>query len=160
MTEENIGGRLKHFREYFELTQEVFGQSIGMSRGNISKIEKNKIPPSNAFLKALRERFACNPDWIKTGEGEMFIAPEEYIAIGIRFLGEQKYGEGLAKIFKDPQFEKLRLAVAVEDIQESLSDELRAFLKLVSKVWEQGDEKDRRTLVQLVKAVGDNEKNE
>jgi len=45
----------------------------------------------------------------------MFIAPEEYIAIGIRFLGEQKYGEGLAKIFKDPQFKKLRSDVAVEE---------------------------------------------
>ncbi|HBE77673.1 MAG TPA: hypothetical protein DDW65_07780 [Firmicutes bacterium] len=60
----------------------------------------------------------------------MFIAPEEYIAIGIRFLGEQKYGEGLAKIFKDPKFEKLRLDVVVENIQESLSDELRTFLQL------------------------------
>lgn len=154
-----IGDRVKQFRKHFKLTQEAMSQEIGMTRGNIAKIERNKIPPSNAFLKALRERFACNPDWIKTGEGDMFIAPEEYIANGIRFLGEQKYGEGLAKIFKDPQFEKLQSVVAIEDIQESLSDELRGFLQQVSKVWEQGDEKDRRTLVQLVKAVGDSEEN-
>jgi transcriptional regulator with XRE-family HTH domain len=154
-----IGLRLKQFRKHFKLTQEALSQEIGMTRGNISKIEKNKIPPSNAFLKALRERFACNPDWIKTGEGEMFVTPEEYIGIGIRFLGERKYGEGLAKIFKDSQFKKLRETLAIEDVQQSLSDELRAFLQLVSKVWEQGDEKDRRTLVQLVKAVSHNEEN-
>jgi hypothetical protein len=87
----------------------------------------------------------------------MFIAPEEYIAIGIRFLGAQMYGEGLAKILKDLQFEKLRETVAVEDIQTSLSDELSTFLRLVSKVWELGNDKDGRTLLQLVKAVGENE---
>jgi hypothetical protein len=59
-------------------------------------------------------------------------------------------GKGLAKIFKDPQFEKLRSVVAIEDIQESLSDELRDLLQLVSKVWELGDERTRRTLRQLV----------
>ncbi|HBF38170.1 MAG TPA: hypothetical protein DDW50_12720 [Firmicutes bacterium] len=79
--------------------------------------------------------------------------PEEYIEIGIRFLGEQKFGEGLAKIFRDFKFEKLRSIVAIEDIQESLNDELRDLLQRVLKVWEMGDERTRRTLVQVVEAV-------
>ncbi len=154
------GERVRFLRKHLKLTQEVISDAIGMTHGNVSKIELNEISPSNGFLNGMKLRFAVNPEWIKTGEGDMFVTSEEYIADGIRFLGVQKYAEGLAKILKDPQFEKLREAVAVEDIQESLSDELRAFLQLVAKVWEQGDEKDRRTLVQLVKAVGENEKNE
>lgn len=146
-----IGDRVKQFRTHFKLTQEKFSKEIGMTRGNITKIEKNKIPPSNAFLKAVRERFAGNPDWIKTGEGEMFIAPEEYIAIGIRFLGEQKYGEGLAKILKDPQFNKLQSIVAVgEMVKDKLDPDLTVYFQSILNRWQQGDENIRGWLeVQL-----------
>ena len=160
MHNDSIGKRVKYFRENIGLNQEQLSVEIGWDQSAISRIEGNKQEISSRFLNAMMLRFGVNSDWIMTGEGEMYIAPEEFIANGIRFLGEQKYGEGLARIFKDPQFGKLREAVAVEDIQESLSDELRDLLQRVSKVWKRGDEKDRRTLVQLVKAVGENEKNE
>ena len=49
----------------------------------------------------------ANPDWIKTGEGEMLLTPENYMAKGITILGAQRFSEGLANILKDPQFAEL-----------------------------------------------------
>ncbi len=154
------GERVKFFREHLGLSQKAFGKAFEMSRGNISKIETGGIGLSNACLFGMMYSYGANPQWIKTGEGEMFISAKEYFMNGIKLLGMKQVGEGLAEIFKDPQFVELQSIMALEDIQQSLSVELRAFLQLVAKVWESGDEKDRRTLVQLVKAVGENGKNE
>ena len=89
------GDRVRQLRKHLNLTQLAFSEEIGMTHGNLSKIEKNQISKTKAFQKALKLRFFSNPLWIETGEGEMFISPEEYIADGIRYLGVQKYGEGL-----------------------------------------------------------------
>jgi|SRR5690554_3077524 len=101
------GDRVRQLRKHLNFTQLAFSEEIGMTHGNLSKIEKNQISMTNAFLKALKMRSSCNPDWIETGEGEMFISPEKYIADGIRYLGMQKYGEGLLKVLNDPQFAEL-----------------------------------------------------
>jgi transcriptional regulator with XRE-family HTH domain len=148
MTILTIGERVKKFRKHFGLTQEIFSERLGMSRGNISKIEKNMIPPSNAFLNVLKERFAGNSDWIKTGVGEMFIAPEEYITNGIKFLGVQKYGEGLAKIISDPKFPELNSLVAVGAMTKgSLDPKLATYLQYILNKWDQGDETVRGWLM-------------
>jgi transcriptional regulator with XRE-family HTH domain len=149
-----IGDRVKQFRKHFKLTQKAFSQEIGMTRGNITKLENNIIPPSKAFLKAVKERFAGNPDWIKTGEGEMFIGPEEYIANGIKFLGVQKYGEGLTKILKDPQFTELQSMVAVgEMVKDKLDPDLAAYFQSILNRWQQGDENIRGWLKVQMESV-------
>jgi transcriptional regulator with XRE-family HTH domain len=154
------GGRVKQFRKHLRLTQEAFGEAIGMTHGNVSKIEKNEVSLSNAFLNAIKRRFACNSDWIITGEGEMFIAREEFIAIGIRYLGVKEYGEGLLKLLKDPEFVELNSLITTDNfIKENVSDELKIFLQQASQVWQQGDERTRKTLVNFVGAYLDEKEN-
>lgn len=146
------GDRVKQLRKHLRLTQEAFGKAIGMTHGNVSKIEKNEVSLSNTFLNAIKRRFACNPDWITTGEGEMFIAREEFIAIGIRYLGVKEYGEGLLKLLKDPEFVELHLLLTSgNDQKENISEELMEILQQVSRVWQQGDEKTRKALVNFVR---------
>lgn len=150
----SIGGRVQRLRKQFGLSQDKLGKLIGMSRGNISKIEKNLLKPSNAFLTALKERFAINPEWIISGKGEMFIAPEEYIAHGIGVLGIEKFSEGLVRILTDKRFTEIQLSVKLDAlIEDDLSEELKELMHQMFLLWHQGDERTRRTLVQLVKAM-------
>ncbi len=138
------GDRVRQLRKHFKLTQEVFSEAIGMTAGNVSKIEKNEVSPTNSFLNAIKIRFSCNPNWIKTGEGEMFITPEEYIADGIKFLGVQKYGQGLLKILKNPQFAELQSVVMVKEmITGDLDPQLIDYLQFILTKWRQGDENIR-----------------
>jgi transcriptional regulator with XRE-family HTH domain len=147
------GQRVKQLRKHLRLTQETFGEAIGMSHGNVSKIEKNEISITNAVLNAIKRRFAGNPDWITTGEGEMFISREEFIAIGIRYLGVKEYGKGLLKILKDPEFIELQSLIITDNvIKENFSDDLKEILQQVSQVWHQGDERTHGTIEQFVKA--------
>ena len=63
------GDRVRAIKKALNLTQLAFSEEIGMTHGNLSKIEKNQISMTKAFLKALKLRFFCNPHWIETGEG-------------------------------------------------------------------------------------------
>lgn len=151
------GERVIEFRKHLKLSQETLGEAINMSRGNISKIESGKLEPSKGFLYAMKNCFAANPDWIKTGEGDMFIAPEEYIANGVKLLGAQRFSEGLGKVLKDPGFAELQALVAVwEMVQGSLDREIEGYLRYILSTWQHGDERMRNWLmVQLEKGFGE-----
>ena len=138
------GDRVRQLRKHVNFTQLAFSEEIGMTHGNVSKIEKNQVSPSKTFLKALKMRFSCNPDWIETGEGEMFISPEEYITDGIRYLGMRKYGEGLLKVLNNPQFTELRSMITIgENVTGKLDPELMTYLCYILTKWQQGDENIR-----------------
>ncbi len=75
--------RVKRFREYLGFEKKEFSQELGMNVSSIYRIESGEAKISKAFLNNLKIHFAANPDWVLTGEGEMFISPEEYIDNGI-----------------------------------------------------------------------------
>jgi transcriptional regulator with XRE-family HTH domain len=157
MQNASSGQRIQLFREHLKLSRKDFTAEIGVSQATVSRIEAGLLKPSDVFINAMMGRFAANPDWIKTGEGNMFIAPEEYIANGIKLLGAQRFSEGLAKVLKDPRFEELQVLVAVgEMLQGSLDREIEKYLKYIVDTWQQGDEKMKNWLmVQLEKAFGE-----
>lgn len=65
--------RLKILRKYLHLTQQEFADKIGISRGNIAAYEVSKNAPSNAVLSLISKTFDVNENWLRTGEGEMFL---------------------------------------------------------------------------------------
>ncbi len=75
-----------------------------MNQGLVSKFEKNKREPSKGFLNAMMLRFGANPEWLMTGEGEMFITSEEYIARGMELLGPASMSRGFANVLKESRF--------------------------------------------------------
>ena len=85
-------------------------------------------------------QFAINPDWITTGEGEMFLSAEEYLNNGIRLLGKQKIDQQLIKLCNDPQFSELQEMVAVGNGKGDLDPKLEAYLQYIIKKWRQGDQ--------------------
>lgn len=152
--------RIIKIREHFGLSRKDLSREIGMSLANISRIEAGKVEPSVALLNALLVRFAVNPNWIKTGDGEMLIPPEEYIAEGIRLFGARKFSEGLDKVLGDPQFAEFQRVVAVgELVNGKLDQEIEGYLRYIVDTWQNGDEKMRNWLmVQLEKGFGEAKK--
>jgi len=68
-----IAGRIKHIREHFKHTQSEFAKKIGISTTHMNRIEKQTREPSNALLKVICIEFNVNEQWLRTGEGEMFV---------------------------------------------------------------------------------------
>jgi len=61
-----IGSRIRELRG--ELLQEELAAYIGISQGQLSKIERGKLGPSAEILVRLVERFGKSADWILTGK--------------------------------------------------------------------------------------------
>ena len=70
--------RIKEIREYFNLTQDEFGKRIGSARNTIANYENGNRNPSNAVVTSICREFSINEEWLRAGQGEMFIKiPEE-----------------------------------------------------------------------------------
>ncbi len=68
--------RIKQLREYLKLSQEKFGEMIGLSQRAISGLEQGKNV-SDRNIKDICRVFNVNPDWLRDGVGEMFSPPKE-----------------------------------------------------------------------------------
>ena len=71
--------RLKYIRKTLNLTQKNFAKEIGMSRSGYSQIEIGDRPISDRLIKSICMAFNVNENWLRTGEGEMFIKVEDSI---------------------------------------------------------------------------------
>lgn len=72
----SVENRIKEVRKSLNLNQVEFGLKLGISVGVISNIElhRNKTDISkNPICNLICNIFNVNPNWLLTGEGEMFV---------------------------------------------------------------------------------------
>lgn len=75
-TEGTIGARVRELRKYKKLNQTEFGAIIGLSQRAIATIETGeKITERN--FNAICKELSVNPEWLRTGKGEMFVDARE-----------------------------------------------------------------------------------
>ena len=69
-----MGQRLKLIRKALGLTQEQLAQRLGVGKTALSMVETGKARLSNRNKNILVQEFNVSPEWLETGEGEMFNA--------------------------------------------------------------------------------------
>lgn len=67
-----IGDRIKTLRKALHLTQQKFGERIGLKQNSVALIEAGRETSDQTIFAICRE-FRVNEDWLRTGEGEMFV---------------------------------------------------------------------------------------
>lgn len=70
----NIGDRIKKVRKALDLTQQKFGERIGVKGNTIAQYELGRSNPVDSVLSLMIREFNVNKEWLLTGEGEMFKA--------------------------------------------------------------------------------------
>ena len=73
-----MNNRFKEIREKLGFSQEKFGEIIGLSKSGISNIESGQRNVTDKHIKLLCSELNINPDWLRTGEGEMFNESDEF----------------------------------------------------------------------------------
>lgn len=76
--------RVKILRNSLVLSQEAFGEKIGMTRSAISKIEKGWSTLTDKNILLICQRYGASRDWLTCGEGEMLqseLEPETIISM-------------------------------------------------------------------------------
>lgn len=65
--------RIKELRKTLDLTLEEFGNKIGVTKTTISRIENGVNSVTNQMFTSICREFNVNEEWLRTGEGEMFV---------------------------------------------------------------------------------------
>ena len=65
--------RIKKIRKELDLTQQKFGERIGVKGNTIAQYENGRNEPIDAVISIICREFNVNEEWLRTGKGEMFI---------------------------------------------------------------------------------------
>lgn len=65
--------RLKQIRKALDMTQQEFADKLGTTRDNIGGYETGRRNPSAAVVSLICREFNVNEEWLRNGEGEMFV---------------------------------------------------------------------------------------
>ena len=79
--------RVREIRKAKGLTMRQFGEKIGVVGSTISDIENGRRSLNRQNLLAICREFRVNEDWLRTGEGSMFVESNEDEEIA-KFLGD------------------------------------------------------------------------
>lgn len=101
-----MNARIKLVRESLKLTQDSFGKRLGIARNTIANYETGNRTPSNAVITSICKEYNVNEDWLRTGEGEMFIemSRDEELAefFGkIQCSGDESFPRQFMEVLKD-----------------------------------------------------------
>lgn len=79
--------RLKELRKTLNLTQQEFADALKVPRNTIGGYEVAKSNPSDAAVNNICRTFNVNENWLRYGEGDMFIKLSYSDQIA-KFIGE------------------------------------------------------------------------
>lgn len=120
--------RIKSLRKVLGLTQQEFADKLGISRGNIGAYEVGKNAPSDAVISLIVRIFNANENWLRTGEGEMFVPRSVKDEIGY-FVEDLLDYDGEGNPFYDMIIEMMK---DYHDLDEKSKKVIRDYFKRVS----------------------------
>lgn len=118
----SIGERIKKLRKHLDLTQQKFGERLGIKGNTVAQYELGRNEPIDAVLSLLCKEFNVNENWLRTGEGEMFEQLTE----------QQKLMKYTALLLKDKDS---AIATAIQTLivtYEQLDDTSKATLEKIA----------------------------
>lgn len=65
--------RIKKLRRSLDLTQQEFAARIGSVQNTITGYETGRRAPSSQVISLICKEFGVNENWLRNGEGEMFL---------------------------------------------------------------------------------------
>lgn len=69
--------RIRELRKTLGLSQKEFANKIGLKQNAISYLEKADSTVTEQNIKTICFQFSVNENWLRTGEGKMFLENEK-----------------------------------------------------------------------------------
>lgn len=118
--------RIKEWRKALGLTQQEMAEKLGIKRNTIAQYEIGRNPPTDTVITLMCRAFDVNEEWLRTGEGEMFIQlsrDEELAAFfGDLLAGEPDFKQRLMSVLARLSEDEWAL---LEKMAESLASEMQ-----------------------------------
>lgn len=75
----NENERIKQIRKSLKMSQEGFGEVIGLTKSSISNIENGVRNVTDQHIRLICSEFNVNGNWLRNGTGDMFIENDSSI---------------------------------------------------------------------------------
>ena len=87
--------RLKELRKACGITQRAMADRLGLKQNTIATYEIGKLSPSDRTITDICREFNVNENWLRTGEGKMFVqltenAQFDLVCQELKFSGKQE----------------------------------------------------------------------
>ena len=120
----DLNKRIEEIRKHQKLSRADFGKRIGVSGDVINNLERGRVEAKEHILKLICLEFNINEEWLRTGEGEMFL-PKTMEEELIEFTRDLLIGE-------NESFKK-RLISALAKLSEDQWDLLEGIIDDISQ---------------------------
>ena len=87
-----MNGRIKELRKAMNLSQEKFGELLGITKSGVSDIESGRRKVTDQHVIMLVNN-GVNEEWLRTGKGSMFVPKSKDEEIAEMLADIQKSGE-------------------------------------------------------------------
>lgn len=74
-----INERIKSIRNALKMKQSDFAKELTISQGHLSDIENGRKDVTNKIQEIIILKFNVNEEWLRNGNGEMFIDPDTFV---------------------------------------------------------------------------------
>jgi transcriptional regulator with XRE-family HTH domain len=118
-----LDNRMFLIRKALGLSQEGFGEKVGLSGSGVSKIESGDRGASESVKKLLYSAYNVNKVWFETGVGEMF---NENSDDELAYLIGALYAE-------DDEFKK-KFIIEMLNLEKPQWEEIKKFVRKLARV--------------------------
>ena len=114
--------RLKELRKACGITQKAMADKLGLKQNTIATYEIGKLSPSDRTIADICREFNVNENWLRTGEGKMFVqltenAQFDLVCQELKFSGKHEVIKQILMVYWDlPDDKKDIVDKLVEDI--------------------------------------------
>ena len=115
--------RFKELRKELNVTQQEFADKLKISRNFVAQIEMGSKVPSDRTIDDVCREFNVNEEWLRTGNGDMFVP-------GIK---DKQISAMLADVMKSGEDSfRLRLVSALARLDDKGWDNLEKLIDMIS----------------------------
>ena len=108
---------IKPIRKGKDISQEEFGNKIGITRSSVSLLESGRNNPSEQTIKLICQEFSVNELWLRTGQGN----PDE------KLEGEERYALNIGKLQNTDNETVMRWVNAIAETNPELLEDIEKF---------------------------------
>lgn len=116
--------RIKEIRNALKMTQQEFAERIKIKRNTVATYEMGRSIPSDSAIALICKEFSVNEDWLRNGNGEMFIPISK----------SEQISKMISEVLKsDEDSFKRRLINALANLDDSGWDSLEKLIDMISE---------------------------
>ena len=84
-----MNNRIRKLRNELGLNQRDFAKRIDVGASTLAMFETGDRVPKDIHINRICQEFGANEKWLRTGNGEMFLSPEDEVAEQVSHLLEE-----------------------------------------------------------------------